>query len=339
MKPLVICFTFLLPLLGCWRNSELPAVPAHVKIVAEQSVIEIPMAGPVSKANAEVSGMTWYKDWLILLPQYPSVVENSLYAIHKSDLIAFIDDKREGPLTPRAIASNTADLEDLPNYEGVEAIAFNGETVYITVETDQGSEMAGYLVAGTIEQDMSTLTLDTSTVVSIPAQTSVDNYSEESVLVFDDVIMTLYEANGSQVNESPKVHRFDRQLSDLGAVPFPNVEYRITDATIPDAEGRFWAVNSIFEGSINKLKPAPDPLVARYGIGATHAEHNTVERLVAFQYTADSVTLTDRRPVQLTLRSDGKARNWEGVARLDQRGFLLVTDRFPETILAFVKMP
>ena len=35
----------------------------------------------------------------------------------------------------------------------------------------------------------------------------------------------------------------------------------------------------------------------------------------------------------------GVARNWEGIARLEGRGFLLVTDQFPDTILAFVPYP
>jgi len=49
--------------------------------------------------------------------------------------------------------------------------------------------------------------------------------------------------------------------------------------------------------------------------------------------------LTDSAPIQLTLLSDGTARNWEGVAKLDDRGFLLATDKFPDTILAFVQQP
>jgi len=38
----------------------------------------------------------------------------------------------------------------------------------------------------------------------------------------------------------------------------------------------------------------------------------------------------------LKLADDGQSRNWEGIAMLDQRGFLLVTDQHPNTILAFV---
>ncbi len=175
--------------------------------------------------------------------------------------------------------------------------------------------------------------------MAIPPQTGIDNYSEESLLFFDGMLMTLYEANGRNVNEAPRVHRFDPQLNSLEAIPFPNIEYRITDTTSPDANGRFWAINYIFAGSIDKLEPAPDPLVAQYGIGATHKESNMVERLVELQYTPAGVELTDSAPIQLTLNSNGEARNWEGLTRLDERGFLMVTDKFPSTILAFVPAP
>ncbi len=41
-----------------------------------------------------------------------------------------------------------------------------------------------------------------------------------------------------------------------------------------------------------------------------HSEHNIVERLLEFQYSADGIILTNCPPLQLTLRNDGKARNW-----------------------------
>lgn len=340
MKQWFVIYVIILATLpGCLGVTELPATPADVKIVAEQPVIEIPLSGPVAEAKAEVSGMTWYEDWLILLPQYPAVVGNNLYAIPRVDIIAFLDGQRDGSLTPQAVAFNGATLRDLPNFEGFEAIAFNGNDVYLTIETDQGFEMLGYLVTGKIEPDLSELRVDATTTVSIAAQSPIDNYSEEAVLFIDETVVTLYEANGSNVNADPVAHRFDPNLTDLGTVSFPTIEYRITDATTADANGRFWAINYIFEGAISKLKPAPDPLIAQYGIGATHAESNIVERLIEFQYTAEGIVLTNNPPLQLTLRSDGTARNWEGVARLDDRGFLLVTDKFPTTILAFVPAP
>jgi hypothetical protein len=87
-----------------------------------------------------------------------------------------------------------------------------------------------------------------------------------------------------------------------------------------------------------QLLPASDPLSDRFGKGTTHASFPVVERLVAMRYNPSGVTLVDAAPVQLELESWG-FRNWEGLALLDDRGFLLATDKHPTTILAFVPLP
>ena len=56
---------------------------------------------------------------------------------------------------------------------------------------------------------------------------------------------------------------------------------------------------------------------------------------VEFQYNEEGITRIDQPPIQLQLLPDD-LRNWEGIVRLDDRGFLIVTDKFPETILGFV---
>ena len=86
------------------------------------------------------------------------------------------------------------------------------------------------------------------------------------------------------------------------------------------------------------MKPASDPLAQKFGLGPTHSQNETVERLVKMTYSASGITLADAPPIMLTLIPD-TSRNWEGLVLLDGRGFLLVTDKFPETILAFVTMP
>ena len=87
------------------------------------------------------------------------------------------------------------------------------------------------------------------------------------------------------------------------------------------------------------LLPDSDPLVEQYGEGATHQKANQVERLVEFQIEPDGVRLVDAPPIQLELSPFGLPRNWEGIVRLqdgDLDGFLLVTDKFPSTQVAFV---
>ncbi len=58
-----------------------------------------------------------------------------------------------------------------------------------------------------------------------------------------------------------------------------------------------------------------------------------------FYFSIDGITVSDQPPIQLVLRGDGQSRNWEGIVRLDDRGFIIATDTYPETILAFVSFP
>jgi hypothetical protein len=240
------------------------------------------------------------------------------------------------------IAPGLAD--QIVGFEGYEAITFLGDQAFLTIEAREAigpRGMRGYLVSGLIAPDLSSLVLNTATVVEIASQPKVGNKSDEALLVAGDRLVTIYEVNGATINTSPLAHLFDTQLAPSGTIPFPNVEYRITDATGLDQEGRFWAINYFFPGD-TELATDSDPLAARYGQGPTHAQSETVERLVEFEYSVSGIGLVDRPPIQLELPDSilgGLGRNWEGLARLDDRGFLLVTDLFPETILAFVPTP
>jgi hypothetical protein len=113
----------------------------------------------------------------------------------------------------------------------------------------------------------------------------------------------------------------------------------VTDATAVDGNGRFWVINYLYPGDITKLNIAQDGIAAQFGMGATHAASQTVERLIELQLITDGITLTDTPPIQLELLPDDEARNWEGIVRLDDAGFILATDKFPETILGFVERP
>jgi len=56
---------------------------------------------------------------------------------------------------------------------------------------------------------------------------------------------------------------------------------------------------------------------------------------VEMQITDEGIALIDQAPIQLDLPGED-ARNWEGIARLDERGFLVVTDKYPQTLLGLV---
>jgi hypothetical protein len=312
-------------------------------------VTEIPLAGPVAQPEAEVSGMAWYGDYLILVPQHPDFAikegDGAVFALPKADLLAFLDGIRAGPLEPIPVPFVAPGLAaQIDGFEGYEAITFLGDQAFLTIEardTRSARGMMGYLVSGRIAPDLGSLVLNTATWAEVASQPKMGNKSDEALLVAGDKLVTIYEVNGAAINASPVAHLFDLLLAPSGTIPFPNIEYRITDATALDDEGRFWAINYFFPGDM-KLRPARDPLAERFGQGPTHAKFETVERLLEFEFSESGIGLVDRPPIQLELADTfigGLGRNWEGLVRLDDRGFLLVTDLFPDTILAFVPVP
>ncbi|GAB4268530.1 MAG: hypothetical protein Kow0080_11510 [Candidatus Promineifilaceae bacterium] len=322
------------PTITAATASTLPAYPL------ESPVITIPLAGTAASRSAEFSGMAWYNDWLVLLPQYPTFAtsgeEGLLFALPKADILAFLDGAMTGSLTPIEIPFTGGNLgRVLPGFEGFEAITFVGEQAFLTVETSPG-KMLGYLVAGQMQPDLSAFVLDTTQTMPIEPQADSSNHTDETIVWVDGRLVTIYEVNGRAITPSPVAHLFDPLLQPLGTVPFPSIEYRVTDATAVDENGRFWVINYFYPGDTSQ-KPASDPIAQQAGQGNTHSQYNQVERLLELQYTAQGIQLTDTPPIQLTLIPD--ARNWEGVVRLNERGFLLVTDKFPETILAFVPAP
>lgn len=307
------------------------------KLMPEMPLTEIALSGPVADPSAEISGLAWYGENLIILPQYPNIFDESgdgtLYYLPKDELNLYISGARGAPLSPRPIQLVAPDLVDqIRNYQGFESIGFSGDKAFLTIEAGEGRDMRAYLISGTMNPDLSTLTLDTAKLAEIPAQAKSENHSDESMLVLEDRILTFYEANGEDIVSKPVAHVFDFDLNPIGEISMPNLEYRLTDTALMSGD-TFWGINYFFPGD-EDLKPKEDPIFDRYGYGETHVKYPQVERLVSFQYSESGITLMSTRPILLSLTED--ARNWEGMVYFEKRGFLIITDKFPTTILALV---
>lgn len=321
---------------ACGTTKSGPAQPPSE--VREAEVRLIPLAGPAALREVELSGMAWYGDTLVLLPQHRQRLPGgvgALLGIPRDELLAFLDGRQRGPLTPRPIPLHAPGLsEKLPGWQGFEAIAFAGDRVFLTVETKQGEAMRGYVVAGTVGPGLSEVRLDVSNTPEVLPQTDADNMAEEALLVAGEQVLTFHEANGQALKSPPVAHAFGLDLQRREPLPFPRVEYRITDASPPDAQGYFWAINYFWPGETH-LRVDGEPLATRYGRGPTHQANKHVERLLKFRLTPQGITLVNEPPLPLRLLKS-KERNWEALAVLEGRGLLLATDHFPETLLGFV---
>lgn len=305
----------------------------------ERRPIEIPLSGPLADPAAEISGLAWHGDRLVLLPQYPKRMgagtgDGVVFTLAREEVLAFLDGRRDGPLSPRAVPLDAPDLERLvPGFEGLEAIGFRGDEVYVTVEAEEGARVEGLLLRGRTTPELGAIALDTSRSALLEPQAAIANFAYEALVVARDRVLAFYEANGAS-NRRPRAKAFDAALAPRGELPIDPLEYRMTDASELDRDGRFWALNYYWPGE--EWRPGLCALTARFGRGATHARTRVVERLVEMRYTGRDVRLTGRPPIQLELEDEADGRNWEGVARLPGRGLLIVTDEHPRSMLAFV---
>jgi hypothetical protein len=283
-------------------------------------------------------------DTLILLPQYPSRFASQqngiVFAIPKGTILSYILGDMGGALLPKEIQVEAPGLaENVAGFEGFEALTFSGDRVYMTIESRPEKKMLGFVIAGTVHPDQDVVLLALESLKPLAAQAELSNYSDEAILVYQDKVITFYEAWGARVNPNPVAHIFDQNLNPGEPWQLPNIEYRITDVTKVDEAGRFWAINYLYPGDLEKLDPAEDELVRQYGQGPSHSQSEIVERLVEFQIIGEKIIRTQTPPIQLILSASGEARNWEGIVRLEGLGFLIATDRYPQTILGFVPYP
>lgn len=296
-------------------------------LVFAQSVdpIYITLNGDITDPDQEVSGLAWYSDTLVLLPQYPKDV---IYGIPKSELIEFIDSTRL-VIEPITIGWNTNNLEkSIIGFEGFESIAFRNDYVFMTIEAETKNSNCGYLVMGKINKNI--IELDPKSLTKIDSPVHLPNMTYESILLTENDIITIYEVNAKNLNENPIYYQIDQQLNHVATYKFPYVNYRLTDATELDQENKFWTVNYFWPGDYNLLEPA-----LNYQI-KNRKDIKPVERLLEFEILEDTIVRTETPSLDIELSEYGDSRNWEGIVRLDDKGFLLVTDKFPGTILAFV---
>ena len=328
----ILLLVLLIALAGWYYSQNLPA-----KATAnEQPVTVLELTGPIAVPDAELSGLGWHGETLILLPQYPERFgegDGAVFALSKAAIQTAVQTATS--LEPKPVTLNAPGLkESIPNFQGYESIVFHGDQVFLTIEAGEGTDMHGYLVSGEISADESEITLDVSNVVEIPMAFPSDNHSDEAILIMGDSVLTFFEINGADLNPAPVAHIFDLDLNPQGTISFPNLEYRLTDAA---ADGNnFWVINYFFPGDTD-MAPSVDPLAETYGEGPTHAQQDQVERLVEMKYSPNGISFANSAPIQLTLDGD-TARNLEGLVLLDEQGFLLVTDKFPSTMLIFVEI-
>lgn len=298
---------------------------------------EIALDLSVDPDRAEFSGLAWWGDRLILLPQDPAVFGDdaggALLTIDRERLRRVIEDGDTTPIRPSRLPFHDGDLDTrVTGWDGYEALAVDGDQVYLAVECRTVDGWEGLIVRGRIEGEPPRVVVDPLLRTHLAGASGTPNFSEEALVVLGEEVWSIHELNGRRVNPAPVVTRMSRQLEVLEPWPFPPIEYRVTDATSGDGQGRFWVINQFWPGDAPRVQALRDQLGVIDRPGG-----RPLERVVALRALEGRVVVdTTRGVVELVTRDDDVTRNWEGLARWGETGFLLVTDQHPRTILAHV---
>ena len=324
--------------------AEPEATMIQADAIVEHDLIEIPLPESVSSASMEYSGLAWYGETLILLPQYPNGMygnkDGFLYAIGRENLSAFLNGSTTEILVNTIPFDDAGLSKQLDGFEGFEAVVFIEDSVYLTIETRGGNPMKSFVVKGMVESDeneINSIKLDGSSLVELTVQNNNSNASYEALTSDGKFIFAFFEQNGKNQNQRPYAVKLDPDLENWQEVPMDFMNYRLTDATLMDKDGGFWVVNYFFPGDTH-LEVDEDPISTSFGLGVTHQENEPVERIVKFIFTQEGFILADEPPLYLQLLKNDEARNWEGIVKFGEHGFLLITDKFPDSVLGYIKI-
>ncbi|TAK27538.1 MAG: hypothetical protein EPO40_18145 [Myxococcaceae bacterium] len=310
-------------------------------------VLSICLAGEAAARGSEYSGLAWHGDELFLLPQWsprgltrarsqPGFTRPWVYRIPGARLRAWVDGRDRSPITPERVAFDTINLANDPDYQGFEAIAFDGDRAALIVERGDRDRMSGLLVTARLDPARGLVLDRDALALDVPMRS--DNHAYEALTRVDGSWLALFELNGMDASCASTALRLDARGGEPSAVAVEPIPYRVTDATTVDAERRFWVTQYSYrdvgdtaecERSIRAVGCFQEAVDCDPREGATRS----VERLLELRDDGTAVRATGR---MIRLLREERGRNWEGLARLDDRGFLVVTDEWPRTILGFV---
>ncbi len=310
-------------------------------VAEELPVLDFRLDGPATQASMEFSGLAWWGDRLVLLPQYPERA-GGVFVVEKATLLDRLSGELRDPIRPVPVAFDTGGLaQQIPGYEGYEAIVFAGDTVYALIEARHRKHMRGWLVQGHVDRAANRIVLDPKSRRRLDPPVQLRNMAYEALALHHGTLHAFFEANGRNVNPSPASQAFTTALAPAPAFPTPPLEYRFTDATAVDAQGRFWGLNFFWTGEAKLLRPAAEPPET------TPNNSTNIARLVPLRFSEKRIHSDG--PL-LPLARGLFPSNWEGIARLEDaaarlpdgrpvRGVVIVTDKYPATRLGFVALP
>jgi len=293
-----------------------------LSITDGQSYTEIELDGLITDRKQEISGMTIHRNNVILLPEN---LNGYYFYIPFSEILGRLSDYErkllynDKPILPVQKTLTTRKLKErYPGLDGFEAIAFNGDDVYIMIEVRIDGKMAGLLIWGTIIPSTMEIDIPEENIMLIKPPAQIDNFSFESLTIIDGQLIMIYETNGFKIIDRPFQYVVNLDDMSVNKTPFPHIDFRLTDATSV-IDNRFWMINYYWTGD-KKVLGVEDTL--------------SIERLVEFKLGYNGIERSNSEYITLDNLDD--PHNWEGLVRFGN-GFLICTDKWPRMVLGYIE--
>ncbi len=313
------------------------------------TITYLPMTAP---ERVEFSSLTWIGDTLLLLPEKPDRFREQpgsaggFFTLRKQDILDALDGRRVEPLTPTLVkVDGSAIWPTTQSWNvtaaGFEGAALDGNTLYLLIESESmnaDAAMRSFLVKATLEPDLSAFHLDLTAPIELPQQAHFYNLSYESLTLVGQQLMALYEVNSQPLNPTHAAILIDPQTRAIKRLPLPEIGARVTDVTPPNAHGVLWALSCCLLGEA-LLAEDFDLIAKQYGLSALTAPLHETVQLVPLRATNQGIVVANEPTISTAWTDQTPQENWEGIAPLDDRGFLIVTDQYPKTLLGFIAVP
>ena len=91
--------------------------------------------------------------------------------------------QKKGSLKPKKTIFKTPDYSKfILGFDGFEALTFDGNDVYITIEAEQDGMMVGYLAWGSINPNSYEINIGEKNIQKVDTPIQIDNLSFESII-------------------------------------------------------------------------------------------------------------------------------------------------------------
>ena len=145
----------------------------------------IPISGIITDPNQEISGLDWYKDNLILLPEN---LNGFVFIISKEKILKSIELENPSPIFPQVNSFKTPDFAR--TIKGFESIVFDNDKFFVTIEAKDDDGMKSYLAWGKINSNSLNMIIHKDSLKEIKTPIQVKNMTYESGLIYKPVSYT-----------------------------------------------------------------------------------------------------------------------------------------------------